>query len=144
MANGVPDTNARNRPPSDSADGRLETSSAAADSLPAANEGVDADAPPAQSESLEQQKLRAEIDEIRLRIRDQSSSNWQSWAKGAIKYVAIVVPLGVGLVGLLIQWNEHQDRRERLARFEVGPEVMQLATQLDRISTWTAKASCPY
>ena len=65
------------------------------------------------------------------RIKDHTTLSWQRWASAAIKYLAIIVPLGVGLVGLLIQWNEYEDRRERLARFAVGPEVVQLATQLN-------------
>lgn len=130
MASRIPGTNERSRLQQGSA-GDPEASNAAAASLRAANEASLPDTAPTQLDNLEQEKLKAEIDEIRLRIKDQSSGESQRWAKAAIKYIAIIVPLGVGLVGLLIQWNEYQDQRERLARFEVGSEVTQLATQLN-------------
>ena len=109
-------------------------SNAAAASLQSVNETLSPDTVPTQLDKLKQEKLRAEIDEIRFRIRDQSYGKWQSLAKATIKYLAIIVPVAVGLVGLIVQWNEFQDQRERLARFEVGPEVTKLAMQLNNSS----------
>ena len=80
--------------------------------------------------SLEQQKLRAEIDEIRLRIREQSSGKWQKWTKAAVAYLAVLIPLGIGVGGFLQEWAAYQTQKERLARFEVGAEVIQLVEHL--------------
>jgi hypothetical protein len=81
-------------------------------------------------ESLERQKLRAEVDEIRLRIREQSPGKWQRWSKAVLAYCAILIPLGIGVGGFLQGWSAYQAQRERLARFEVGSEVIQLTKQL--------------
>lgn len=75
--------------------------------------------------TLEQQKLKAETEEIRLRT--EGPGRGERW----LRYLGIIIPLGAALIVAFIQWSEYRDQRERLARFEVGEEVIKLATQLN-------------
>ncbi len=126
MTSRIPGTNQQSKPQPDSVGRNPGSTNLTGEASPP---DISSD----QFDSLEQEKLKAEIDEIRLRIREQSSGKWQ-WAKATIKYLAIIIPLAVALGGLLIQWNQYEDQRERLAQFKVGPEVIELATQLNNTS----------
>lgn len=88
--------------------------------------------PPVTPMSLADQKLKAEIDEIEARLKLPGPI-----AKGfgaTAKYLAILVPLGIAAIGVGIQWNQHQEQREQLARFDVGDEVMKLAADLPSLT----------
>ena len=102
---------------------------------PASPHGSDAQS--TDLEALNREKLWAEIDDTYLRIENEKSGLRRRRFKAALKYLSIIVPLTVGLSGVLIQWSEHVAQSERLARFDVGPEIIKLASQLESDSEST-------
>lgn len=90
----------------------------------------DRERPSVESTDLGEKKLRAEIEEIRLRIENQRRSGGSRFSS-SLKYLGIMVPLAAAVVGAVVEWGRFQDSRERLARFEVGSEVVDLVTRLD-------------
>ena len=82
-------------------------------------------------ETLEQEKLRAEIDEIRLRVRDHAVQRRLEKFKVYPTYIAVITTLLVGIVTFALQWSEYLDQREREQRFKIGEEMIKLVMQLN-------------
>ena len=82
-------------------------------------------------QDLSRQKVKAEIDEIRLRIENEKTGPRSRQIRTVVKYVSILVPVVVALLGVILNWREYVDQRERLARFEAGPEIIELAEKLN-------------
>lgn len=91
-----------------------------------------------QPPSLADQKTQAEIDEIRYRTR------WDKWLGAPAKYFAIIVPLAVAVAAAWVQIGEYLDQRERLARFDVGQEIIGLVEQLRDSSNSEKQAVAAY
>lgn len=81
-------------------------------------------------EALKRRKLEAEIDELRLRTSSTQSDEKHKTLNFIIKYLVTIVPIAVALGGLILQWSEYRSSNERIARYEVGSEVITLTRQL--------------
>ncbi len=116
--------------------GELRTSSPTGAAQSTASPAKGPEPAPPQPMTLEQQKLKAEIDEIQFRTKPPGKLD--RLFSTPVRNLTGIVTLGAAVIAGFIQWNEYRDQRERLARFEVGEEVIKLATQLnDRTNSET-------